>query len=250
MLYLLKIIYCIPFLAYSCYSDIKTRRVANRVWAIMLAGALPFILYELITKGSEHLKMILISSVLIFSLVYLFFQFGAFGGADAKLLIVLSIIFPEYFAISLFGQQYPLFGFPILGLFTYTVLGNAVLMTAFIPFSLFLYNIYSLRMEEISNPLYLFIGFKMKPKSLKNMHVKLMHEYIPAGEGIKTVYRRTGIPLTDELISELSRMADRGAIEKVWVTPGLPFMLSITAGFAAAVVFGDLVFYMASNIIH
>ncbi|MCO5384192.1 MAG: hypothetical protein NHB15_20735 [Methanosarcina barkeri] len=36
----------------------------------------------------------------------------------------------------------------------------------------------------------------------------------------------------------------KGLIEKdIWVTPGLPFMLSITAGFITAVISGDLIFY-------
>jgi preflagellin peptidase FlaK len=30
----------------------------------------------------------------------------------------------------------------------------------------------------------------------------------------------------------------------VWITPGLPFMIPITAGFITAVVFGDLIFYI------
>ncbi|WP_243685356.1 A24 family peptidase [Methanosarcina barkeri] len=39
---------------------------------------------------------LLLSGVLVFTAVYLLFQFGAFGGGDAKGLIVLSILFPSY----------------------------------------------------------------------------------------------------------------------------------------------------------
>ena len=37
--------------------------------------------------------------------------------------------------------------------------------------------------------------------------------------------------------------------KEVWVTPGIPFMLSITAGFITAVIFGDLVYYIIMRIL-
>ncbi len=36
MLDILNILFCTPFLLYTCYSDFKKRRVINDVWLIML----------------------------------------------------------------------------------------------------------------------------------------------------------------------------------------------------------------------
>ena len=94
MLDILKILFCTPFLLYSCYSDIKTRRVTNNLWLIMLGGSVFFVLYDILTYGFSYLQHLFISAGLIFVFAYILFQLGTFGGADAKSLIVLSIILP------------------------------------------------------------------------------------------------------------------------------------------------------------
>ncbi len=92
MLDILKILFCIPFLIYSCYSDIKTRRVTNKLWVIMLAGGSFFVFNDVYRIGLDYVPHLLISAGLIFVFVYIIFQLGTFGGADAKSLIALSII--------------------------------------------------------------------------------------------------------------------------------------------------------------
>ena len=58
----------------------------------------------------------------------------------------------------------------------------------------------------------------------------------------------TSRQLDEETISRMQEYAEKGLInERVWVTPGLPFMIPITAGFLAAVVYGDLIFQFTLN---
>jgi preflagellin peptidase FlaK len=56
MLDILKLLFCMPFLLYACYSDIKKRRVTNDVWLIMLAGSIFFILYDTSKYGISYIS--------------------------------------------------------------------------------------------------------------------------------------------------------------------------------------------------
>jgi len=51
--------------------------------------------------------------------------------------------------------------------------------------------------------------------------------------------------LDEDTITTIKEYDKKGLIEKrVWVTPGLPFMIPITAGFISAVIYGDLIFQL------
>ena len=80
---------CTPFLFYACISDIRSQRVSNDVWAVMLAALLPFIIYNLLIDVNMLEKQI-ISFLIIGSITIMFFEVGLFGGADTKMMIVLS----------------------------------------------------------------------------------------------------------------------------------------------------------------
>ncbi len=167
MIEILKILFSMPFLLYSCYSDLKSRRVSNKVWKYMLTSGSVFVLYELFTDGVSYLKPLLFSGVIVFLSVYILFQLGAFGGGDAKGLIVLSILFPSYPVFSFSGKVYPLLGLPPVGLFTFTVLGNALLLTTLVPLGMFCYNLLHFSPEMVKTPLYMFIGYRTEISSLK-----------------------------------------------------------------------------------
>ncbi len=108
--------------------DIKKRSVSNDVWLIMFAGSIFFILYDASMYGISYLLSLFISAGFVFMLVYIIFQLGLFGGADAKSLIVLSIILPTYPAFQAFGYSLPL-NKPLYDIFTLSVFGNAALLT-------------------------------------------------------------------------------------------------------------------------
>lgn len=249
MIDLLKVLLCLPFLIYSCYSDIKTRRVSNKVWPVMLGAALPLILYDMVTLGSPYIFRTLISFAVIFVFVYILFTIHAFGGADAKVLMVISIILPLFPKLSLNSTQLPLWGVPLLDLFTFTVFGNSVLLTVIVPLGLLLYNLVTVPPKELlKKPLYALIGYRQKIASLQEGHIRLIERYEETPDGVVSKFTRTGTSIDADTILKLKELHKKGSIDDyVWITPGLPFMIPITAGFLAAVVFGDLIFYLSFN---
>lgn len=252
MIEILKILFSMPFLLYSCYSDLKSRRVSNKVWKYMLASGSGFVFYEISTGGVSSLMSLILSGILVFTVVYILFQFGTFGGGDAKGLIVLSILFPSYPVFSFSGKIYPLLGVPPVGLFTFTVLGNALLLTTLVPLGMFCYNLLHFSPVMIKNPLYMFIGYRTEVSSLKyKKHLGLLEKFeLDESGSLKRGLARTGLNFDAGQRPELEEYLKKGLIEKdIWVTPGLPFMLSITAGFITAVVFGDLIFYTVMHLI-
>jgi preflagellin peptidase FlaK len=247
MIVIAKILLCLAFLSYASYRDIKERRVGNRVWLIMLAAFSPFIIYELATSSSPvtYLIQMAVSFGLIFVFSYVLFYLGAFGGADAKLLMVMSIVFPFYPAFTMGGTYFPTEGIPIMNFFTFTVFGNSILLTIIVPLGLFIYNLSRPDVKTtLKKPYFMFIGYRAPIGKLENRHVKLMQQYEKDKNGIiRTYFRRNGKEIDRETLEELKAYSKKGIIDNmVWVTPGLPFIVPITAGFLAAVFYGDLVF--------
>lgn len=249
MIELLKVLVCLPFLVYSCYSDIKTRRVSNKVWPIMLGTASPFIVYEMIISGLPYIFRTLISFVVIFVFVYILFMLHAFGGADAKVLMVISIILPVFPQLSVSSLQLPLWGVPLLDLFTFSVFGNSVLLTIIVPLGLLIYNIVTVPPRElIKKPLYALIGYRQRIDNLQEGHIRLIERYEETSGTVTPRFTRSGTSIDEDAILKLKKLHKKGLIgEYVWITPGLPFMIPITAGFLAAVIFGDLIFYLSFN---
>ncbi|MGM0771757.1 MAG: A24 family peptidase C-terminal domain-containing protein [Halobacteriota archaeon] len=249
MIELLKVLVCAPFLIYACYSDIKSRRVTNRLWPKMLGAGAIFMLYDAYRFGIPYIKWTAISFILIFTFVYILFYLNAFGGADAKVLMVISLILPIYPAMELFGRQLPIFGIPPLNLFTFSVFGNSVILTIIVPIGLFLYNMTQPSLKEtLKKPHYMFVGYRTPVSKLDKPHIRLIEAFEEVDNEIRNKFTTSGTKLDNEEISRLQEYAENGLIdERVWVTPGLPFMIPITAGFIAAVVYGDLIFKLTLN---
>ncbi|NYT19272.1 MAG: peptidase A24 [Methanosarcinales archaeon] len=249
MIELLKVLVCAPFLIYACYSDIKTRRVTNGLWPKMLGAGAIFMAYDAFRYGIPYIKWTAISFILIFTFVYILFYMNAFGGADAKVLMVISIILPIYPAMELFGRQLPIYGVPPLNLFTFSVFGNSVILTIIVPIGLFLYNLTQPSLKDtLKKPHYMFVGYRSPVSKLDKPHIRLMESFEEVDNGVSKKFTTAGTKLDEDTISKMKKYAENGLIdERVWVTPGLPFMIPITAGFIAAVIYGDLIFQITLN---
>jgi len=212
----------------------------------MLGVAAPLIIYDIARYGIPYVKWTIISFILIFIFVYILFYFGAFGGADAKVFMAISLILPIYPALDLINYNLPVAGMPPIGLFTFSVFGNSVLLTVVVPLGLFLYNLTQPSLKDtLKRPHYMFIGYRSLTKDLERPHIRLIEKYEESEGNVSHRFTTGGMQLDEDTITTIKEYDKKGLIEKrVWVTPGLPFMIPITAGFISAVIYGDLIFQL------
>jgi preflagellin peptidase FlaK len=140
----------VPAFGWAAWRDIRTRRVPNRTWLPLLGlGAVALVLeaWLVFTGGTVgpvnerlFLVRVLISLGFVVPLAYGFWWIGGFGGADAKALITIAVIFPTYPTYYLPTTALPLV-VPTLGVFSMTVLSNTVVLGIAYPFVLMLRNL-------------------------------------------------------------------------------------------------------------
>ena len=241
-----SVVFCSLILLYACYSDLKTRTVANEVWLLMIGVGIPLAIYNVYLQGVPFLFRFGFSLSVTFLLSALFFYLNLFGGADAKSLIGIAVLIPIN-PLSTAAQILDPFPFAITSLF------NGAIASAF--FLLFLlpvmvvHNVLNLDFNEFKQNLRLVgIGYRKPITVLANpnhKHLRLLHSY-DAGEAegsdVKRKFVLGGVELDDETIEKLKTYREQGRIdEDVWVTPGLPYMLFITAGFFSALFYGNVI---------
>jgi len=88
----------------------------------------------------EFLIPTAISLGLVVPIAYLFWWFGGFGGADAKALLVLAVLFPTFPKYALGSWTFPTAGTTDIGTFSFTILTNAVLVGIALPIALAIRN--------------------------------------------------------------------------------------------------------------
>nr|WP_303650347.1 A24 family peptidase [Halalkalicoccus sp. NIPERK01] len=288
----------IPVLVWAAYRDVKTRRVPSRTWTPLFALAVVLLLWDGIASflaggltWSYFLVGAGISLLLVIPASYGFWRFGAFGGADAKALIVLALLFPTYPSYRLGSLVVPLVGTPT-GAFALTILTNTVLVGTCYPVVLAIRNALSGRFTPL-----MVVGWPVHWSDAERTHGRLLEDgegftrsgldldalrmYLrwrgttlaalredperfrdpvslpaepsPAGDGAVT----DGGVVEDDWGAE-AFLADVGSAygttpeglrdgldvlttrEVVWVSPGIPFLVSILVGLLVALVYGDL----------
>jgi len=227
--YIVKISLAIPFLLYACKIDLEERRVPNKVWKYMLILFLPIVFIEYIVV-KFNLIFAALQFLLIFSLSYLLYQSGMWGGADAKALIVLSAsfpVFPEISALPLLNKGF--------GILAFSTLSNSVIFSPAVVIYVFLKNLKS--GLKNGNPIYYFTGYQVDADKIPRFHNLL--EFIDKGKIIRV---KKGIEPDEKMLMGLKKAKKAGRIDKVWVTPGLPFLVFITAGFLISAIIGDILF--------
>jgi len=159
------------------------------------------------------------------------------GGADAKALLSLAILFPVYPALG---------GFPLLHgdtgtaqlffPFSFVILINAAIMTALTPIVFLSRNI---ACRELRFPQSL-LGYKLDHSQLIGRHVWLM-ERMEGGE--HEIYAR---PKREEDLQKEIDLLVRSGHTRLWITPKIPFMVPMLASLVFSAVIGNLVFLLTS----
>jgi len=153
------------------------------------------------------------------------------GGADAKALIALSVLFPVRPVIG----PLPLIYDPSAAVdswlpFSFIVLFNASVIVALVPVAMLLKNALA---RNIRFP-YALVGYMARARDLRGKHVWLMEHMTDRGHEMHTRPRRH-----EDIEAEAKKLIDAGH-EWVWVTPKIPFIVPLLASIVFTVVVGNL----------
>ena len=150
----IRLIIGITILSYASYTDIKIRRASNMLWVIMGSIGAILLVIQYFTIGFDNIWYLLFIPIFI-GIVYVLFQLRLlYGGADAKAFMALAVLVPLQPEIL----QFPLLENSLIVLpGSLIIFLSAILLSLFIPLSLFLYN---LSKKNVKFP-HSFLGYKM-----------------------------------------------------------------------------------------
>ncbi|MFQ3294179.1 MAG: preflagellin peptidase FlaK [Halobacteriales archaeon] len=141
---LLRLFVAVPIFVWAAYRDVKIRRVPNAAWVPLAVLAVILLVADGWMAWQEggfvrthYAFQVAVSTCLVVPIAYVFWYFGAFGGADAKGLMAIALLFPTFpdlLTTGAFGLPYhiPPVRTPV-GVFSFTVLTNAVLVGILYP---------------------------------------------------------------------------------------------------------------------
>ncbi|AOW79292.1 peptidase A24B, FlaK domain protein [Halodesulfurarchaeum formicicum] len=306
----------VPAFLWAGIQDVRTRRVPNRTWLPLLGLGVLLVGWDLLVLGPGspgfglYLLRLGLSVGLVGGLALGFWIVGGFGGADAKAFLTLAVLFPTYPAYEAFDLTLPLVETTI-GVFSLTVLTNAVLIGAAYPLALAVSNLRGGTLSPLS-----LVAREVSVRSLPDRHGTLLDTdggvtrsgldldalrmYLrwrridlatlrttpelvdPAtlpeepgdptdgAVGVGTAATDPSLPCASETTEE---SADRWgaeafldaldgsaygtspedlragldrivAADRVWVSPGIPFIVPTVLGLILALIAGDLLFWV------
>ena len=205
----------------------------------MLIFGFPLVFLEFYLNKFRYLDFAVLQLVAMVALAYILYLLNLYGGADAKAIMVLSALFPIYPHFN---------GYPILKIgfiFAFSVLSNSVIVAPILAIIMFIRNIIKERFKISGSILYYFIGYRVDIDSIPKFHNLL--EYFDENGNLIRVKR--AVEPNDEIISRLKYFAKEKNVKKIWVTPALPFILFITAGYIVAFFIGDILLFILSLIL-
>ena len=181
--------------------------------------------------GDEYFQHLLAIPIIMLFVVVMYMLDIVRGGADAKALISLSILFPFYPA---FGSLPFIHGetsaAETLLPFSFSILVNAAIIVALTPLVFLARN---LSRKEFAFPLGL-LGYKLDTAEIANKHVWLM-ESIMDGKLVTHVRPRK----QEDQKADIELLASSG-YKRVWVTPKIPFILPMLVSLILTTVVGNI----------
>jgi preflagellin peptidase FlaK len=232
LLDIIRLVVGTVILSYASYTDIKTRKASNMLWLITGSIGGILLVVQFFTIDFEDMRLLIFIPIMIGCFYILFRLRLIFGGADAKALMALSVLAPLQPSIN----NFPIYG--SLPFFTWSIFSNSVLLFLLIPLSLLVFNIVKRNLEFP----YCFLGYKMSVRKARETFVWPL-EKIKDGKR-KFMYMPKDFDVDEEL-EEFEKMG----IERIWITPKIPFMIPLLAGFIVSFILGDLLFHLMDSIL-
>lgn len=220
----LRIILALGMLGYASYTDVTKREISDFIWIVFGVLAAVMLIFE--PNFSDALLNIGFA-LIVAPLVLIIWRIGFFGGADAFAIIVLAALVPQ---ITLTD-----------GLITpFTILTNAVIISI-IPLFLNLFR----NLIEIARKNDIFEGFN-EPIGKKITAMFLGYKAKNPKYGF-SLEKKAGKNKKLNLVLHHAEYAEFCNTPNTWITPGVPYMLFIAAGFVAQLLYGDIIFNFISS---
>ncbi|MCX6652861.1 MAG: hypothetical protein NT137_05850 [Methanomassiliicoccales archaeon] len=205
----------------------------NPVPIVLYALGIATLAYLFVNLKDEVLFWRLAAVLVMFAIIFLLYQFDIIkGGADAKGLMALSILFPAYPIIE---------GLPLIHItsdlatvvfpFSLLVLFNAALLSIAVPLGLLFYNAAK---KEVRLPAML-LGYRTTIQDARGKFVWSMERMVN-GER-KFVY----FPKEDEDENAILDALLQAGVDEIWVTPKIPFLIPMTVSIIFSAVVGNIV---------
>jgi preflagellin peptidase FlaK len=176
----------------------------------------------------------LMTILVMFAIIIFLYQFNMIkGGADAKALLALSIVFPVYPVIDslpliMIPVDVAQYAFP----FSLLILFNAALLTIVVPIGMFFYN---LARGSRKLPV-MFFGYRMTVSEARKKFVWPL-EYVVEGGRKLTLF-----PKTMDSYEEVYDALEKSGADTIWVTPKMPFLIPMTISILFSSIVGNIIF--------
>jgi len=214
----IRIILSVMMLGIATASDIKKREISDIIWIVFGAVGVGIVLLG--TDLGQELPKIGIALIIV-PFALLVWRIGLFGGADAFALIVLAVLAP---GVTLTASMTTPF----------TTLTNAVLM-----------SIVPMIINVTRNAVLLATKnniFEGVDETAKKKVIAMFIGYRAANPKFSfSIEKKVG--KQKKLNFALQHAENTAFCQKsdTWVTPGIPYMIFIAAGFVVQLVYGDII---------
>jgi len=231
-------------------SDMETREVSNRTWLVYGPVALGLFAAHIVASPVD-LPIFLVSALATIVVSFLLFQFGVMGGADSKAFMCIGLALPVAPSIVTALWQPPLFFYP----FPISILVNSFLLSMGLAVVILARNLFrgfsarglfhGFEKESIVRKMMiLFTSYKTSFSRLESEVYLYPAEQVEVSESVPR--RRFRLVANaeedrDKLVAGLQDYRETGLFsDGVWVTPGLPHLVFVTASLGVVLVLGDL----------
>ncbi len=185
----------------------------------------------------EYFQHFLALPIMMLFIVILYMLDIIRGGADAKALLSLTILFPFYPALGSFPFLHSYTpSAEIVFPFSFVILVTAAVVVVVLPLGFLAKNIAS---KDFEFPL-AFVGYRMDSAKIGQNHVWLM-ERIQDGRHVSSTRTRR-----DEDLGKEVDVLSKAGYKRIWVTPKIPFIVPITVSIVLSTVIGNWLFYLFS----
>lgn len=229
------ILVLIPILA--IFADVYLDPKEGTVWARYApflkyaVAVLSIVILAVYLGEEEYFQQLLAVPGFMLLIVVLYMLDVIRGGADAKALLSLAVLFPSYPVFdSLPLLRAESTSAEILFPFTFVVLVTAAIIVALFPLAFLAINI----ARGDSKFPYSFLGYRIPAADVGKKHVWLM-ERIRDGK-----HELRARPIHDEDISRAVLSLQEAGFSEIWVTPKIPFIIPMLIGLIVAAMIGNL----------